>query len=413
VNIERNQLLLIVNTTRNVTYYNFADSATTLQAFTKPHTGANSATITLNSSVVSASSTHSDSDGLVIYYDDKSQESNELPYIKVNVNVINAATDALVSDVYLRRIGEYEYASIRYQGNEDEAYLRVILETPNDSSQKVWKLYSTGSLADIQGMVASRIPQNAGSNNGDALPPKSGWTLATGITGTLQISYSQPDDSPWELLGTRDWNANQSTWQISGLNAYSSIRLDNYGGGAATIDAWVYPPSGGDAFWRWDGQTENNTNKVFGFDTYNSHTSQVQNDQINIHILDADASDPNISKLYGKKIFASLGLTNQQLRESPVPISLPSNPATYVGKSDFTSTTAATIASANESRKALTIFSEGPGLLYVCAGSTCTTSSYQVRLASGEYWECPTGQLALIHTAVFGSTGTARVVSIN
>jgi len=67
VNIDRDQLLLIVNTTRNVTYYNLADSATTLQAFTQ---GANTS-LTLNSSVVTASSAHANGDALIIYYDDQ------------------------------------------------------------------------------------------------------------------------------------------------------------------------------------------------------------------------------------------------------------------------------------------------------------------------------------------------------
>jgi hypothetical protein len=67
VNIDRDQLLLVVNTTRNVTYYNFADSATTLQAFTQ---GANTS-LTLNSSVIAASSAHANGDALTIYYDDQ------------------------------------------------------------------------------------------------------------------------------------------------------------------------------------------------------------------------------------------------------------------------------------------------------------------------------------------------------
>jgi hypothetical protein len=71
VNIDRDQLLLIVNTTRNVTYYNFADSTTTLQAFTQ---GANTS-ITLASSVVSASSAHTNADALTIYYDDQASSA--------------------------------------------------------------------------------------------------------------------------------------------------------------------------------------------------------------------------------------------------------------------------------------------------------------------------------------------------
>ena len=80
VNIDRDQLLLIVNTTRNVTYYNFADSATTLQSFTQ---GANTS-VTLASSVVSASSTHTNADALIIYYDNQ-----------VNANIISGNVNAL------------------------------------------------------------------------------------------------------------------------------------------------------------------------------------------------------------------------------------------------------------------------------------------------------------------------------
>ena len=81
VDIDRDQLLLIVNTTRNVTYYNFADSATTLQAFTK---GSNTS-ITLASSVVSASSAHTNADALTIYYDDQASSGTigSLPNVKI------------------------------------------------------------------------------------------------------------------------------------------------------------------------------------------------------------------------------------------------------------------------------------------------------------------------------------------
>jgi hypothetical protein len=53
----------------------------------------------------------------------------------------------------------------------------------------------------------------------------------------------------------------------------------------------------------------------------------------------------------------------------------------------FTSVTASTsIVAASSSRKALTIFNEGFGNLYISPTATCTTVSYQVRLASGDYW---------------------------
>ena len=86
---------------------------------------------------------------------------------------------------------------------------------------------------------------------------------------------------------------------------------------------------------------------------------------------------------------------------------------TSVTTSNFTSTTASTtIASQNNSRRGLTIFNEGAGNLHICAGSTSTTISYQVRLLAGDYWECPLWQTSLTHSAQFASAGTARVTEI-
>jgi hypothetical protein len=88
---------------------------------------------------------------------------------------------------------------------------------------------------------------------------------------------------------------------------------------------------------------------------------------------------------------------------------------TAVSNTNFTSTTASTtLASAVAGREVLTVFSEGPGNLFISSGATCTTISYQVRLSSGDYWECPQGQLSLLHTAVFSaSSSTARVCQVS
>jgi hypothetical protein len=88
---------------------------------------------------------------------------------------------------------------------------------------------------------------------------------------------------------------------------------------------------------------------------------------------------------------------------------------TTVTNSNFTSTTASTtLASAVAGREVLTVLNEGAGNLHISPGSTCTTVSYQVRLSSGDYWECPQGQLSLLHTAVFSSAGsTARVTEVS
>ena len=87
---------------------------------------------------------------------------------------------------------------------------------------------------------------------------------------------------------------------------------------------------------------------------------------------------------------------------------------TAVSNTNFTSTTASTtLVSAVAGREVLTVFSEGPGNLFISSGATCTTISYQVRLSAGDYWECPAGQLSLAHTAVFATAGTARVTQVS
>jgi hypothetical protein len=87
---------------------------------------------------------------------------------------------------------------------------------------------------------------------------------------------------------------------------------------------------------------------------------------------------------------------------------------TAVTTSNFTSTTASTVlANFNATREVLTIFNEGAGNLHICAGATCTTIAYQVRLGAGDYYEVPLNQTSLTHSAVFATAGTARIVQIS
>lgn len=95
--------------------------------------------------------------------------------------------------------------------------------------------------------------------------------------------------------------------------------------------------------------------------------------------------------------------------------SMPISPAqgTTVTNTTFTSITPSTpLVSAVADRRVLSVFNEGPGLLYISGGGTCTTTSYQVRLGVGGYFECPAGQISLAHSAVFATTGTARVSQV-
>jgi fibronectin-binding autotransporter adhesin len=87
---------------------------------------------------------------------------------------------------------------------------------------------------------------------------------------------------------------------------------------------------------------------------------------------------------------------------------------TAVTTSNFTSTTASTVlASFNATREVLTIFNEGAGNLHICAGATCTTIAYQVRLSAGDYYEVPNHQTTITHSAVFATAGTARICQVS
>ena len=83
------------------------------------------------------------------------------------------------------------------------------------------------------------------------------------------------------------------------------------------------------------------------------------------------------------------------------------------GPTTFTSTSYGTIATASTGRLGCQIFSEGPGTLHVTLGTaTTSTSSYTVRLASGDYYEVPANYTGLIG-GIFDTAGTARVTEVS
>jgi hypothetical protein len=101
---------------------------------------------------------------------------------------------------------------------------------------------------------------------------------------------------------------------------------------------------------------------------------------------------------------------------SPLPISgtvsITDTSSTGATPTNFSSLTYATISASNASRKGLTIFNEGPGLLYVTLGtSTTTSSSFTVRMSAGDYYEVPFGYIGLVG-GIFGTAGNARVTEI-
>ena len=106
-------------------------------------------------------------------------------------------------------------------------------------------------------------------------------------------------------------------------------------------------------------------------------------------------------------------LTDAQLRATAVPVTTYPRQGSTVSNTNFSSLTSAELAPAVANRESLTVYNEGSGTLFINVGGSASTTSYQVRLQSGEYWEAPAGQLSLQHSAIFGSAGTARVTQIS
>lgn len=86
---------------------------------------------------------------------------------------------------------------------------------------------------------------------------------------------------------------------------------------------------------------------------------------------------------------------------------------TTVSLSSMTAAGTTTIAAASATRKILTVFNEGPALVYIAPGASVTTTAYQVSLRVGDYWEAPASQTALAHIATFSGTGAIRVCTVS
>ena len=128
------------------------------------------------------------------------------------------------------------------------------------------------------------------------------------------------------------------------------------------------------------------------------------------------ASDNNGGQpTYGVQIGWQTPLDDFRLvnKTYPLPVSNESTSTSGgTGPTTFTSTTYGTIASENTNRKGLTIYNEGSGNLHVTLGTaTTSTSSYTVRLASGDYYETPFNYTGLIG-GIFATAGTARVTQV-
>lgn len=80
--------------------------------------------------------------------------------------------------------------------------------------------------------------------------------------------------------------------------------------------------------------------------------------------------------------------------------------------SNFTSTSAATIAAQNVFRHSLQIYNEGAGTLHVLLGSgTVSTTNYTAKVPAGALYEVPADYVGIV-TGIFAAAGTARVTEV-
>lgn len=77
-----------------------------------------------------------------------------------------------------------------------------------------------------------------------------------------------------------------------------------------------------------------------------------------------------------------------------------------------TSTTNATVLAANALRIGATIFNESAQAMYVKLGTTASSSSYTINMASNSYYEVPSGYTGRIDGVLASATGTARVTEL-
>ena len=433
VNIDRDQLLLIVNTTRNVTYYNFADSATTLQAFTQ---GANTS-ITLASSVVSASSAHTDADALTIYYDDQASSGtvtanvgnisaiigggyNNLEEFAgsggIGVNVVEGTVSLGAGTA---QIGSVTASISNFPATQtiagtvtafgEDTVSGGFLPIPlNDGGEAV--------LVDIKGAFGSGVNVPISGTVTANLAPQANGPV-------IEIDSPIPNDPKYAtIVGGFDTGAGDT--RALRLGSSGGIIVQELPAISGTVTANLNDPTSAVIV----GQIED---ALFGSDqlinALNANLSLTSNVPISGTVTVGNSvtigSLPPIAGTVTVGNSLSIQSGNISIEEvfgesSFVPISGTVNTSavqgTTVSNTNFTSTTSDTLVSAVSTRKVLTVHNEGPATLFINAGSSVSTTSYQVRLLAGDYWEAPAGQQSLQHSGIFSSAGSAaRVTEIS
>jgi hypothetical protein len=241
-------------------------------------------------------------------------------------------------------------------------------------------------LTDTQ-LRATAVPVSLASVPSHAVtgPLTDTQLRATAVTSSV-------NNAGWKLIGSRNWNSDQSTLIVD-TTGYSELRFQSSASGGVTSYLTVFSGTNGDDYYWGFGNTSSLTFN------HNVTTSNQYVGNMYVEMNNWDENENQTTLVYGRTSISTITAYPPQGANSAL--------------SNFTSVTSAGLAEPSYGgRTALTVFNEGPATLYIAPKNTVSTSSYMVRLSAGEYWECPTGSLSAIYWAVFGSAGTARVTQI-
>jgi hypothetical protein len=389
LNIDRDQLLLVAAPERGRIMYNFADSSVTASAYTA---GANTA-LTLVASTAGLTTTAS----LVIYYDDQLQStaitiSNfpaTQPVSIASVTVGNTVT--IAGTVTANPTGTQTIAGTVTIGagtaqiGSVTASIGLNLVGPSVRADSGFSLSTRGMMV-VGGISTSDV----GSDN-EYRELKITSTGEALVRGTVTIGNSVTIGSLPTISGTVTANGGDFSAIVGESMPAKAVAIGFYSGDDAGIaqvnDSNRKMPISGTV-------TVGNSVTIASLPALAAGTAQIGSVTASISNSVTIASLPAISGTVTANTFALQG--------------------TAVTTSDFTSTTASTVlANYNAGREVLTIFNEGAGNLHICAGATCTTIAYQVRLSAGDYYEVPNHQTTITHSAVFATAGTARVTEVS
>ena len=362
LNIDRDQLLLVTAADRGRIMYNFADSSVTASAFTS---GANTA-LTLVATTAGLTTTAA----LVIYYDDQLQSTSvsisNLPSTQTIAGTVTVGNSIAIN--YLPTVSGVQDGDGNIFGLQRDFPISgtVTANVGNPSA------IIGGGYNNLEEFAASGgIPVNLDASFVNNALPISGTVTVSSLAGILTDLFAS------ETIAVRELPA-----LSAGTNRIGVVTI---GAGTVTIGAGTAQIGS---------VTVGNSVTIASLPALVAGTAQIGSVTASISNSVTIVSLPAISGTVTANTFALQG--------------------TAVTTSNFTSTTASTVlANFNATREVLTIFNEGAGNLHVCAGATCTTIAYQVRLSAGDYYEVPNHQTTITHSAVFATAGTARVCQVS